>query len=216
MYAFPANFPEDILEVFVDNHKLCKYIDMPVQHISDKILKSMRRGISSRATYKLIEKMRKKVPGIALRTSLIVGYPNEMDKEFKELIDFVKDVEFDRLGVFTYSTEEDTHAFDLGDPVSNDEKQTRRNILMEIQSEISFKKNQSYSGKEIRILVDRKSSSTAFCRSEFDAPEVDNEVIVESADNMKIGNFYDVKIVDTYEYDLFAKFKATDPPKEIY
>ncbi|MBU1297570.1 MAG: 30S ribosomal protein S12 methylthiotransferase RimO, partial [Bacteroidetes bacterium] len=188
MYAFPAKFPEKILDVFIDNDKLCKYIDMPVQHISDNILKSMRRDISSCATYKLIDKIRKKVPGIALRTSLIVGYPNETDKEFQELIDFVKEVEFDRLGVFTYSIEEDTHAFGLGDPVSDDEKQTRRNMLMEIQSEISYKKNQSFTGKKIRILVDSKTSSTAFCRSEYDAPEVDNEVIVESADKMKIGN----------------------------
>ena len=215
MYAFPAKFPEDILDVFVDNHKLCKYIDMPVQHISDKVLKSMRRGISSRATYKLIEKIRKKVPSIALRTSLIVGYPNETDKEFGELVNFVKEVEFDRLGVFTYSVEEDTHAFDLGNPVQNDEKQVRRNMLMEIQSEISFKKNQSFTGKEIRVLVDSKTSSTAFCRSEFDAPEVDNEIIVELADKMKMGNFYDVKIVDTYEYDLFAEFKATGRKQKL-
>ncbi len=209
MYAFPKNFTEDILDVYVDNHKLCKYIDIPIQHISNKVLKSMRRGISSRATYKLIEKIRKKVPGIALRTSLIVGYPNETEKEFNELVDFVKEVEFDRLGVFTYSAEEDTPAFDLGDPVFDDEKQARRNILMQIQSEISFKKNQSFIGKKIRVLVDSKTKSTAFCRSEFDAPEVDNQIIVESANMMKVGKFYDVKIVDTYEYDLFAKYKAS-------
>lgn len=207
MYAYPAKFPLDILDLFVGNDKLCKYIDIPIQHISDKVLKSMQRGISSSQTRKLLEKIRAKVPGIALRTSLIVGYPTEGEKEFDELADFVKDYEFDRLGVFSYSQEENTIAEPLGDPVPDEIKEARRNKIMEIQSDISFKKNRSRVGHEMKVIVDSKTPSAAYCRSEFDAPEVDNEIIVEPPVNLKVGNFYHVTIVDNFEYDLFAEIK---------
>ncbi|MDI6804194.1 MAG: 30S ribosomal protein S12 methylthiotransferase RimO [Bacteroidota bacterium] len=207
MYAYPAKFPLDILDLFVGNNKLCKYIDIPVQHIADKVLKSMQRGISSRETRKLLEKIKSKVPGIALRTSLIVGYPTEGEKEFDELVDFVKEFEFDRLGVFSYSQEENTIAEPLGDPVPDEIKEARKNKIMEIQSEISFKKNRNLVGSEMKVIVDSKTASAAYCRSEFDAPEVDNEIIVEPPAHIKVGNFYKVTIVDNFEYDLFAEIK---------
>lgn len=207
MYAYPAKFPLDILDLFVGNYKLCKYIDIPVQHIADKVLKSMQRGISSCETRKLLEKIRSKVPGVALRTSLIVGYPTEGEKEFDELVDFVKEFEFDRLGVFSYSQEENTIAEPLGDPVPDEIKEARRNKIMEIQSEISFKKNRNLIGSKIKVIVDSKTVSAAYCRSEFDAPEVDNEIIVEPPANLKVGNFYKATIVDNFEYDLFAEIK---------
>lgn len=207
MYAYPAQFPLEILDAFIDNDKICKYIDIPVQHVSDKILKSMRRGITSRATRELLETIRSKVPNVALRTSLIVGYPGEGDKEFNELAGFVQDMQFERLGVFTYSQEEDTHAYDLGDSVPEGVKQARKDTIMQIQRDISYKKNRAVIDTEIKVVVDRVENSIAYCRSEYDAPEIDNEVIVESAAGMKEGNFYDVKIVDSYEYDLFAEYK---------
>ncbi len=206
MYAYPAQFPLEILDAF-DNDKICKYIDIPVQHISDKILKSMRRGITSRATRELLETIRSKVPNVALRTSLIVGYPGEGDKEFNELVSFVQDMQFERLGVFTYSQEEDTHAFSLGDTVPEEVKQARKDTIMEIQKDISYNKNQKLLGTEVKVVVDSNQNSTAYCRSEFDAPEIDNEIIVESAAGMKEGNYYNVKIVESYEYDLFAEYK---------
>jgi ribosomal protein S12 methylthiotransferase len=207
MYAYPAQFPLEILDAFIDNDKICKYIDIPVQHISDNILKSMRRGISSRATRELIEKIRNKVPGVAIRTSLIVGYPGEGEDEFNELTAFVQDMEFERLGVFTYSQEEDTHAYDLGDTVPEEVKQARKDTIMQIQRDISYKKNRAMIDTEIKVVVDRVENSIAYCRSEYDAPEIDNEVIVESPAGMKEGNFYQVKVVDSYEYDLFAEYK---------
>jgi ribosomal protein S12 methylthiotransferase len=207
MYAYPAQFPLDIFDVFVDNDKICKYIDIPIQHIADKILKSMRRGISSRATRELIEKIRCKVPGIGIRTSLIVGYPSEGEKEFNELVDFVKDVEFDRLGVFAYSQEEDTQAYAMGDPVTEEVKQARKELLMQIQKDISYNKNQKLIDTEMKVVVDNLENRTAYCRTEYDAPEIDNEIIVESANGMKEGNFYNVKIVEGYEYDIFAEYE---------
>lgn len=207
MYAYPAQFPHEILDTFIDNDKICKYIDIPVQHISDKILKSMRRGITSRATRELLETIRSKVPNVALRTSLIVGYPGEGDKEFNELVNFVQDMQFERLGVFTYSQEEDTHAFSLGDTVPEEVKQARKDTIMEIQKDISYGKNQKLIDTKMKVVVDSVQNSTTYCRSEFDAPEIDNDIIVESAAGMKEGNYYNVKIVESYEYDLFAEYK---------
>lgn len=204
MYTYPSKFPEELIYTF-ENDKICKYIDIPLQHISDKILKSMRRGISSKYTKKLIEMIRKKIPNIAIRTSLIVGYPLETEKEFKELEKFVKEMEFERLGVFTYSMEEDTYAEKYGDPVPKDVKEERKNQLMAIQQEISLKKNSKFVGKNLKVLVDSRSKTSSFARSEFDAPEIDNEIIIESKNQLKIGNFYEVQIVDYLEYDLIAK-----------
>lgn len=204
MYTYPSKFPEDLFQVY-KNEKICKYIDIPIQHISDKILKSMRRGISSNATRKLIDKIRNKIPDVAIRTSLIVGYPLETEKEFNELTHFVEESEFERLGVFTYSMEEDTYAEMYGDPIPKDIKEERKNILMTIQKEISLKKNSQFVGKKIKVLIDTKSKDVAYGRTEFDAPEIDNEVIINNVDSLNIGNFYDVKIVDYLEYDLISE-----------
>lgn len=204
MYAFPAGFPADVLDEFNRNPKICKYLDMPVQHVSDSVLSSMRRGITSAGLRELIDRIRKKVPGIALRTTLIVGYPNEGDEEFNELLEFVKETRFDRLGVFAYSREEGTHAFPLGDPVPSGVKEERYNRIMEAQQEISSKRNQALIGKTIRILVDQRDGSAAIGRTEHDAPEVDNEVTVHSGTALAVGSFHDVKVVGAGEYDLVA------------
>ncbi len=204
MYAFPTGFPDDILEQFNTNPKLCHYLDIPVQHISDVVLNSMRRGISSKELRKLIDNIRSKVPGICLRTTLIVGYPNEGEQEFNELRQFVEETEFDRLGVFTYSQEEGTASFPLGDPIPQNIKDERMNAIMESQREISLRKNQQLIGKSIRILVDRKEGNSAIARTERDAPEIDNEVAIQDAGNLQTGKFYDVAVVDADAYDLFA------------
>jgi ribosomal protein S12 methylthiotransferase len=204
MYAYPAKFPLELLHVYKRNPKICRYIDMPVQHVSDVVLKSMRRGISSRAQKELIDTIRAEIPDIALRTTIITGYPNEGRDEFEELLAFVKETKFDRLGVFTYSQEDDTTAFPLGDPLPQEVKDERRNRIMEAQREISIEKNQALVGKRIKVLIDEKHGDTAVARTEYDAPEVDNEVTVDSASGLISGQFYDVEIVDSAEYDLFA------------
>ncbi|TAK61834.1 MAG: 30S ribosomal protein S12 methylthiotransferase RimO [Bacteroidetes bacterium] len=204
MYAYPTQFPLEVLDVFHTSSKVCRYLDMPVQHISDTVLKSMRRGITSKATRSLVEIIRQRVSGIALRTTIIVGYPDEGEKEFAELTEFIRDVEFERLGVFTYSQEEDTTAYPLGDPVPQEVKEERKRVIMEIQREISMKKNAEVVGKTLKVLVDEQQGSDSICRSERDAPEIDNSVIVHSSRDFVPGEFYDVEIVDAEEYDLFA------------
>lgn len=205
LYAFPAKFPEEILDVIAEEEKICKYIDIPFQHISDKILKSMQRGISKRRTYELIELIRKKVPDIAIRTTLIVGYPGETETEFQELVDFVKDVQFDRLGVFTYSQEENTKAFELGDPIPQKEKEARKVQILNIQKEISYQKNNSKVGKQLKVIIDEAlDSKTYLGRTQWDAPEVDNNVIVNSKTQLEPGKFYEVLIDDSLEYDLLG------------
>jgi ribosomal protein S12 methylthiotransferase len=204
MYAYPSQFPLEILDAFNTNEKICRYLDMPVQHISDSVLKSMQRGISSRATRNLIETIRAKVPDIALRTTIIVGYPNETENDFNELVEFIKETEFDRLGVFTYSQEEDTTAFPLGDPIPHEVKEERKRIIMETQKEISLRKNEQFVDRQVRVLVDEKQGDVSICRTERDAPEVDNTVMVHSSSEFTIGDFYDVEIIDAEEYDLFA------------
>ncbi len=208
LYAFPAKFPEEILDIIASEEKICKYIDLPLQHISDKVLKSMQRGITKRRTYELIELIRTKVPGIAIRTTLIVGYPEETEKEFEELVQFVKDTEFDRLGVFAYSREENTKAFELGDPISEKVKQERLFHILEIQKEISLKKNNSMLGKKVKVLIDEVDLQNGYIgRTEKDAPEVDNSVIIFSDSNIEPGNFYEVYITDAMEYDLIGRIK---------
>lgn len=203
LYAFPAKFPEEILDVIAEEEKICKYIDIPFQHISDKILKSMQRGISKRRTYELINLIRKKIPEVAIRTTLIVGYPEETETEFQELVDFVKDMEFDRLGLFTYSQEENTKAFELGDPIPQNEKEARKNYILSIQQEISHKKNQEKIGKRLKVLIDEQiEKNTYLGRSQWDAPEVDNSVIVNSQFPIEPGKFYEVEIDDALEFDL--------------
>ncbi|MBI5476516.1 MAG: 30S ribosomal protein S12 methylthiotransferase RimO [Ignavibacteriales bacterium] len=204
MYAFPAGFPLDILKVISENPKVCKYLDIPLQHIADPVLKSMKRGINTKSMSKLIEKIRAEVPGIALRTTFIVGYPNEGKREFRQLENFVKEMKFERLGVFTYSQEEDTSANKLGDPVPEPVKLERFNAIMEIQKDISYRRNKSLVGKSIKTLIDSKSGGSGIGRTEFDAPEVDNEVTIHAADKFHAGNFYNVLIDDCDAYDLFG------------
>jgi ribosomal protein S12 methylthiotransferase len=205
-YAYPAAFPDDILEAIRDHKNICKYLDIPFQHINSKILKSMERGIDKSNTLKLIEKIRNTIPGIALRTSLIVGYPGETEKEFKELLHFVSDVKFDRLGVFTYSHEESTAAFLLNDDVSQKVKQQRAEELMSIQQEISFQKNSSLIGKELKVIIDRKEGEYFIGRTEFDSPEVDNEVLIKSSIKANIiGQFRNVRVTDAEAHDLYAE-----------
>ncbi|MCF8355059.1 MAG: 30S ribosomal protein S12 methylthiotransferase RimO [Melioribacteraceae bacterium] len=205
LYAYPSHFPEDIMDVIRENPKVLNYIDMPLQHISDPVLKSMRRGISKRRTKELIFRLKEKIPDLTLRTTFIVGYPNETEKDFIELRDFIREVRFDRFGVFTYSLEENTTAYDLGDPIPKEEKERRRAELMEIQAKISLEKNQSYIGKTIRVLAERLEGDFHIARSERDAPEVDGEVLISKKSKIIPGNFYDVEIYDCNEYDLFGK-----------
>ncbi len=205
LYAFPAKFPEEILDVISEEEIICKYIDIPFQHISDKILKSMQRGISKRRTYELIELIRKKVPNIALRTTLIVGYPEETENEFQELIDFVKEVKFERLGIFTYSQEENTKAFELGDPIPADEKENRKLKIYQIQQEISREKNLEKVDLNLKVIIDEKIDERTYIgRTEWDAPEVDNSVIINSHSKLEPGEFSRVNIIDALEFDLIG------------
>lgn len=206
LYAYPSHFPDDLITEIAENPRICRYIDIPLQHISDNVLKSMRRGITRRRTTELLYKLKERVPGITLRTTFIVGYPNETDKEFEELCEFVKEIKFDRFGVFNYSIEENTPSFILGDPVPPEVKEERKSILMEIQKEISQKKNEELIGKSMRVLIDGKEGDYYIARSERDAPEVDGEVLIDSADEkLKVGGFYNVEIYDCNEYDLYGK-----------
>lgn len=206
MYTYPSQFPDDLINVIANNPKICKYVDIPLQHISDNVLKSMRRGVTNKRTKELIYKLRDKIPDIALRTTFIVGYPNETEKEFEELCIFVEESRFDRVGTFTFSVEENTPSFILGDPVSEEVKLKRRDILMEIQKNISLSENESYIGKEIKVLIDRTEGSFYIGRSYRDAPEVDGEVLIQlNGSNLQVGNFCMVKVYDYNEYDLYAK-----------
>lgn len=203
LYAFPAKFPEDILDVIAGEEKICKYIDIPFQHISDKILKSMQRGVTKRRTYELIELIRSKIPEVAIRTTLIVGYPEEGVNEFQELLDFVQEMKFDRLGVFTYSQEENTKAFELGDPIPQKVKEERKKEILRIQQEISHQKNMEKIGKRFKVLIDEKITEKVYLgRTQWDAPEVDNSVIVNSGNEIEPGKFYEVEIDDALEFDL--------------
>jgi ribosomal protein S12 methylthiotransferase len=205
-YAYPSQFPEEILDTIRDYPNICKYLDMPLQHISDKMLKSMRRGITKRRTIELLKTIREKVPGIALRTTLIAGYPGETEEDFQELVDFVQEQKFDRLGVFTYSHEENTHAYSLEDDVPDEVKQQRVEEIMEIQQDISYALNQSKIGKTLRVLVDRKEGKFLIGRTEADSAEVDNEVILRgNIQHVQIGNFVTVKIVEAEEFDLIGE-----------
>ncbi|MBK6914642.1 MAG: 30S ribosomal protein S12 methylthiotransferase RimO [Ignavibacteriales bacterium] len=206
MYAYPSHFPDELINEIAANPKICKYIDIPLQHISDKVLKSMRRGVTSANTKALVKKLREKIPGLTLRTTIIVGYPNETEEDFNDLIKFVEESKFDRLGVFTFSPEENTTSFPLGDPISSKEKLRRREVIMELQKEISFSNNLKFVGKKIKVLIESLEGQYYIGRSYRDAPEVDGEVLILSEGNkLDIGNFYDVEIYDNNEYDLFGK-----------
>lgn len=205
-YAFPSGFPLDVLEVMQREPKICNYIDIPLQHISDPILQSMRRGTTMEKTNKLLKTFREKVPGIAIRTTLIVGYPGETEADFETLKNWVKTTRFDRLGCFTYSHEENTHAFNLTDDVDEAVKQRRAAEIMEVQSEISLALNQAKIGQVYRCLIDRKEGSYFVGRTEFDSPDVDNEVLIDAKKHyVKIGDFAFIKITDATEFDLYGE-----------
>ncbi len=207
-YAYPSQFPEEILTVMSERSNICKYLDIPVQHISDKVLKLMRRGISKRRTYELLNTIKEKVPGITLRTTILVGHPGETEEDFEELCNFVKDFEFDRLGVFTYSHEENTHAHTLEDDVAPSEKQRRAEFLMALQEEISLKKNQTKTGQIMKVLFDRKEGEYFIGRTEADSPEVDNEVLVKASENfVRLGDFANIVITGAESFDLYGKIK---------
>lgn len=204
MYAYPSKFPFDILDVIRERSNICTYLDMPLQHASTEVLKSMRRGITRRTTEDVLRRIRDEVPDITLRTTFIVGYPNETQEYFDELLRFVEEQRFGRLGVFTYSQEDDTYADILGDPIPADVKESRKIQLMDIQRDISAQKNAALIGSRIRVLVEEEINGEYRCRSEADAPEVDNEVYVRSATPLVPGTFVDVTVDDAAEYDLFA------------
>ena len=195
----------DILEVMNERENICNYLDMPLQHISDNMLKSMRRGITKQKTKDLVNSIRDKVPGIALRTTLICGYPGETEHDFQEMKDWVSETRFDRLGCFTYSHEEKTHAHLLEDNVSEELKQDRIEAIMGIQQEISFEKNQQKIGRTFKVLVDRKEGDYFIGRTEFDSPEVDNEVLIAAnIDYATPGSFVQVKIDRAEDFDLYG------------
>ncbi|MDR3626723.1 MAG: 30S ribosomal protein S12 methylthiotransferase RimO [Ignavibacteriaceae bacterium] len=210
MYAYPSQFPDDLIDTIAQNPKICKYVDIPLQHISDNVLKSMRRGVTGERTRELLYKLRSRIPGVTIRTTFITGYPNETEKEFEELCEFVKEIKFDRIGVFTFSVEENTSSYLLGDPVPDKIKESRKDILMEIQREISTEKNKEFIGKKLKVLLERTEGEYFVARSYRDAPEVDGEVLIPvNGYNVKEGNFYDVEITEANEYDLFAKLINT-------
>ncbi|MEN8789456.1 MAG: 30S ribosomal protein S12 methylthiotransferase RimO [Flavobacteriaceae bacterium] len=205
-YAFPSGFPLDVLEVMREEPKICNYIDIPLQHISDPILKSMRRGTTREKTDNLLKKFREMVPGIAIRTTLIVGYPGETEQDFQILKEWVRETRFDRLGCFTYSHEENTHAYSLEDDVPEEIKKDRANQIMEIQSQTSWELNQQKVGSILKCLIDRKEGSYFIGRTQFDSPDVDNEVLIDAAAfYVKIGEFVNVEITEATDYDLYGK-----------
>ena len=205
-YAFPTGFPMDALDVIKSEPKVCNYIDIPLQHISTDLLKSMRRGTTFEKTNALLVKFRELVPEMAIRTTLIVGYPGETEAHFQELKQWVSDMRFERLGCFTYSHEENTHAYNLEDDIPEDVKQDRANQIMELQSQISWELNQEKIGKEFRVLIDRKEGNHYIGRTEFDSPDVDNEVLLDATEQyIKTGEFVNVTITEASDFDLFAK-----------
>ena len=205
-YAFPTGFPMDVLEVMKTEPKICNYLDIPLQHISDKILTSMKRGTTQEKTTKLLTKFREAVPEMAIRTTLIVGYPGETEEDFQALKEFVKAMRFDRLGCFTYSHEENTSAYELADDVPEEVKLQRANEIMELQSQISWELNQAKVGKVFRCLIDRKEGNYFVGRTEYDSPDVDNEVLIDAKKHyVKIGDFTDVKITEAADYDLYGE-----------
>ena len=205
-YAFPTGFPLDVLEVIHNEPKVCNYLDIPLQHINDDILKSMRRGTSHEKTTNLIKEFRKSVPDMAIRTTLIVGYPGETEEDFKELKEWVQEMRFERLGAFAYSHEENTHAASLVDDVPEDVKQARVNEIMEIQSQISFELNQEKVEKVYKVIIDRKDGNYFVGRTEYDSPDVDNEVLIDATKNyVQVGKFANIKITSATEFDLYGE-----------
>lgn len=203
-YAYPSQFPLEVLDVMRERDNICKYIDMPLQHISDNMLKIMRRGITRKRTEELVDIVRQKVPEIAFRTTLIAGHPGETEDDFEQLADFVKQSRFERLGIFTYSHEEGTHSHTLTDDVPQEVKEERAATIMEIQQDISAQVNKSRVGQTLKVLIDRKEGNHFIGRTEFDSPEVDNEVLIPAENYVRIGDFVQVKITSAEEFDLYG------------
>jgi len=204
-YAFPSGFPMDVLKVMRENPKVCNYLDMPLQHITDNMLKSMKRGTTKQKTIDLVNSIRDEVPGITLRTTLIAGYPGETEQDHEEMLEWIENTRFDRLGIFTYSHEENTGAYKLQDDVPAEDKQRRASAVMELQQGISFDINQTKVGQEFKVLFDRKEGDYFIGRTEGDSPEVDNEVLVSAkSDYVRIGDFAQVKIDKAEEFDLYG------------
>ncbi|WP_289045050.1 30S ribosomal protein S12 methylthiotransferase RimO [uncultured Olleya sp.] len=205
-YAFPTGFPMDVLDLMKREPKICNYLDIPLQHISDDLLKSMRRGTTKAKTTNLIEQFRAKVPEMTIRTTLIVGYPGETEAHFQELKQWVKDMRFERLGCFTYSHEENTHAYNLEDDVPQEVKQDRANQIMEIQSQISWELNQEKIGETFKVVIDRKEGNYFVGRTEFDSPDVDNEVLIDATETyLKTGEYYTIKVTEAEDFDLYGE-----------
>ena len=205
-YAFPTGFPMDVLDLMKREPKICNYIDIPLQHISDNILKSMRRGTTKEKTTKLLKEFRAAVPGMTIRTTLIVGYPGETQEDFEIMRDWVQEMKFERLGCFTYSHEENTHAYLLDDDVPEEVKQARAAEIMDLQSQISWDLNQEKVGQTFKCIIDRKEGQYFIGRTEFDSPDVDNEVLIDASKfYVKTGEFVDVKIIDATEFDLYGE-----------
>lgn len=204
-YLYPSGFPMEIIDVMNERDNICKYIDMPLQHISDNMLRSMRRGISKQKTIDVVKEIRQRAPEVALRTTLICGYPGESEQDFKEMYDWVAETRFDRLGCFTYSHEENTHAYQLANDVPEDVKQERMEAIMDLQQGISYEINQKKLGKSYKVLIDRKEGDYFIGRTEFDSPEVDNEVLINAhTDYAAIGSFVQVKIDRAEDFDLYG------------
>ena len=201
-YAFPSGFPMDVLDVMEERSNICKYLDIPLQHGSTRMLQLMRRGITREKTEQLLHTIRERIPDIAIRTTMIAGHPGETEDDFAQLLDFIEKSKFDRLGVFQYSHEEDTHAYTMENDVSEEVKQERADAVMDLQQGISLQLNQRRIGKTLNVLVDRKEGSDYVGRSEYDSPEVDNEVIIKATDYLRIGDFVRVKITGATEFDL--------------
>ena len=206
LYAYPLNFPLEVISTMRERGNLCNYLDMPLQHINDRILRSMQRGIGRSETIRLIDEIRSRNPEIRLRTTMIAGYPGETREEFEELLDFVRETRFDRLGCFPYRHEEHSPAFALEDTVSDEEKESRVGELMELQEGIAASLNRKLEGKTLKVLIDRIEDNVAYGRTEYDAPEVDNDVIIELGNTIvKEGEFRQVIIEDSTAYELFAR-----------
>lgn len=205
-YAYPSQFPMEVLDVMQERENVCKYLDMPLQHISDNMLKTMRRGITKRRTVELVDQIRQRMPDIALRTTLIAGHPGETEQDFQELYDFVEKTKFERLGIFTYSHEENTHAFSLEDNVPAEVKQERADAIMELQQGISMDLNEQKVGNTYKVLFDRKESGYWVGRTQYDSPEVDNEVLVPATEQyVRLGDFAQVRITEASDFDLYGE-----------
>lgn len=201
-YAYPTKFPLEILDVMRERDNICNYLDMPLQHISDNMLKAMKRKITRKDIIELINNVRDRVPGICIRSTLIAGFPGETRKDVEDLKAFLEEVRLDRVGIFTYSHEENTSAYELEDNIPADEKEARAQEIMEVQQEISYEKNQEKIGKEFKVLIDKKEAGRYLGRTEFDSVEVDNEVIINTDNELPIGDFVNVRIEKAYDYDL--------------